>query len=313
MTRRRWSPSSGPRRLPVNELGHHPQGVGHRGLVAADVVEPAAGTERARQHQAAAGDEAAVDLHEQGIGVKQRHAAVVDVFCRQTDGADLVVPKQVEVSVGHEHPFGRPGGARRVHDGADIVVVHRHRGRRGRRLQQLGKGKGAQPGKSGQGACRAKRVGDNGRLQLGHVGFAGLQLRHVSAIDEDEAGGAVVDHVLQKGAFVCRIDGHQHGAEAVDTKPGLQELDTVGQHHQHPVAVLHPQLGQRPGEAAGALVHGPEGMRGLVFELHKGLLGPRLGLLRQDGADHPPRFVHARHDSSPRWSHCYIYIRKRRP
>ena len=109
------------RRAAPDELGHDPEGIRQGDLVPPHRVEPLAGAEPLLHVDRGAGVERRKDLHEQAVRVEHRHAAVEAVLRCDLQALGGSEAEQVAVRLGHQHAFGGTGGARGVHDRADIA------------------------------------------------------------------------------------------------------------------------------------------------------------------------------------------------
>src|SRR5208337_5634335 len=88
------------------------------------MIDPFAGPKGGIYNYLSAHDQTRINSQYLRVGVKKRITSVVYVFARQPQQVHVLLGKEVTLSMRHHHPFGGAGGARRVHDGGEIVVAY---------------------------------------------------------------------------------------------------------------------------------------------------------------------------------------------
>ena len=205
-------------RLGDDELGHRAEEVGHRAVVLAHVPGPGARAEPGAQDRAGPGQDRRPELHEEPVGVEERHRDVVAVLARQAQPLDAAHTEEDAVGVRHDDALRRTGGARGVHD-AGGVGSPRQRPFPFRRRLPSGEVDDLQ-------ACGGpERVADG-------TGSGG--------VSDDEPGAAVVQLMGEERTLEGGVDGHDDGTEPAEAQPHPDEVEAAGEQHRHRVSAAHP-------------------------------------------------------------------------
>ena len=233
-------------RLAEDELGNDPEAIGHRGPGRPHLLEPGRRSEALGHDYLRACDEAADELHEQRIGVEERHADEAAIARGEREGLRQPEAEHVAVAVGHEDALRRSRRPRRVQDHRDVT----RRGRRERHVArcpkrpQLGEHEALGPRQTRGRRCR--RVADD-HQRVGPSGARGdvAQVRGEPVLDHHDAGLGIVKLMLQECAAETRIDRNPHGAELRRGKQHADCLGAVADQAEDAIACPYPERGQR--------------------------------------------------------------------
>ena len=186
--------------------------------VLAHVPGPGARAEPGAQDRAGARQDRRPELHEEAVGVEERHRDVVAVLARQAQPLDAAHTEEDAVGMRHDDALRRAGRARGVHD-AGRVGGPRQRPRPFRGRLPSGEVDDLQAWGG------PERVADGtGSGLVGH----------------DEPGAAVVQLMGEERALEGGVDGHDDGTEPAEAQPHPDEVEAAGEQHGHRVAAAHP-------------------------------------------------------------------------
>ena len=235
------------RGLAEDELGNDAEAVRDRGLGRAHLLEPGRGPEALGHQRLGARDQAAQELHEQGVGVEQGHADEVAIGRGERRRLRQPEAGQVAVPVRDEHALRRPGRAGGVHDHRDVAGLGRHQIRRRPERPQLGPREPPRPGQAR--GRRGGRVADDDEGLGGHRtrGDSG-EVRGQAVLEDDDARLGVAQLVLEERAAQRGVDRHPDRAELHGREEQADRLRAVADEAQHAIAGLHAEGGQRPGQ-----------------------------------------------------------------
>ena len=178
-----------------------------------------------------------------------------------------------EVAMRELDALGRPGGARGVDEGQDVVGLDR--GDRG--LDVEVRVRALEVGER-HGALRRLPVEHDHVLERGGLLARREDLGQVGLLDNGDLGGRVVEQVLDLLGRVGLVDRVGRGAEARDREIHDVELRAVGEHDRHGVAARDAELGEPARKGVDAIAQLRPGQRDLVLlGSHGDAIGDALG------------------------------------
>ena len=258
---------------PPDELRHDPERIRERDGLVDDGVEPLAHAESLGHVHRRATVQRGVHLHEQAVRVEQRHAAEEPVIRADVEPLCGGKAEQVAVRLGHQHALGGAGGARGVHDRADIAGL-------GLELR-VGSWFGAQQfadaehggagERTGGGICTVAVVHQQGGLDLLSRRGVGTGIDVVEAVEQAPVHGhdawlRIADLVFQEGAAQVGVDRHEDGPPLVCRDHQQHEFGAVGEQAEQAIPGLQADVSERGGEPVGQLVERGIADRAAVFE-----------------------------------------------
>ncbi len=168
--------------------------------------------------------------------MKQRQGDIVMIFVGYAEILNHAQTEQEAVGVGHDHPLGRAGGARGVHDAGRVL-----RGGEGR-VGRLGPPPGLEWPIGAGGFVQL--TDDENVLDARRRCAQRLEPVQVVGMDDQQVRLGVVQRVGKEAAHQFGVDHNRHRAQPADAGPGADDVEPVREHDGDAVAGLDVELPQ---------------------------------------------------------------------
>ena len=242
----------------------HAEEVGDAERRVGDVVERQAGLEGAHDQDRAAGMQHGIGVAVEAAGMEQRQDHELHGLRRDQRRDAEVDGVPEHHAVGDDRALGMAGGARGVHDHADVVVRQRH-GRRHRRARRQRALVGA--------------VGSSGSISSRFFDSAVACCAKRLVVDQ-QLGRRIAQDVLELRHGEPPVERQHDRAEPPAGELQLEVFRAVGRQQRHAVALADALRRQPAGEPVGAAVQLGVGERPVGLQVvDRELVGPAMGVV----------------------------------